>query len=181
MEVYVAGRDQTTPVTDVTEVIKQALVLTHPQLMITGVELEQDIPAKLPLAHADRHSLYHSFVNIITYAWQTLEDWPGLRKLRIEGQRRFDGVEIRFRITGPAPEPGEVPQLLTGAQTAAASENEFMDMGLPVVYSTVRQAGGQISVSPNRQEDGTLIKIILPAANEEDVERHKSSRGSVNK
>jgi len=181
LEVYTAGRDEGTPVTDVNEIIQQAVVLTQPQLMITGVELEQDIPAKLPLAHAHRHSLYHSFVNIITYAWQTLEHWPGPRKLRIEGQRRSDGVEIRFRTTGPSPEAGEVPQLLKGAQTAAASEDGFMDVGLPVVYSTVRQAGGQISVSPDRHEGGTLVKIILRAANEEDIKGHKSSRGSVNK
>ncbi len=181
LEVYATGRDDGIPVADVTEVLKQALLLTNAHLMITGVQLETDIPSKLSLAHANRHSLFHSFVNIITYAWQTLEDWPGPRKLRIQGQRRFDGVEIRFRISGPTPELGEVPQLLTGAPIAAASEDEFMDMGLPVVYSTVRQAGGQISVSPNRQEGGTLIKIILPAANEEEVQRHKSSRGSVNK
>jgi len=181
LEVYTTGRDEGTPVTDVNEVIQQAVVLTQPQLMITGVELEQDIPARLPLAHAHRHSLFHSFVNIITYGWQALEHWPGPRKLRIEGQRRSDGVEIRFRTTGPSPEAGEVPELLKGARTAAASEDEFMDVGLPVVYSTVRQAGGQVSVSPDRHEGGTLIKIILRAANEEDIKGHKSSRGSVNK
>jgi len=181
LEVYVAGRDESIPVSNVNEVIEQALVLTQSQLMITGIELEQDIPAKLPLAHANRHSLFHSFINTITYVWQTLEDWPGPRKLHIKARRRFEGVEISFRSTGPSPEPGEVPQLLIGAPTAAASEDEFMDVELPVVYNTVRQAGGQLSVSPNRQEGGTLIKIILPAANEEEVQHYKSSRGSVNK
>ncbi len=181
LEVYVAGRDESTPVSDVNEVMEQALVLTQPQLMITGVELEQDIPANLPLAHANRHSLYHSFINIITYVWQTMEDWPGPRKLHIEARRRFEAVEIRFRSTGPSPEPGEVPELLKGTEPIEESQDKFMDMGLPVVYSTVQQAGGQVLVSPNRQESGMLVKIILPAANEEEVKRHKSSRGSVNK
>ena len=181
LEVYTAGRDEGTPVTDVNEVIQQAVLLTQPQLMITGVELEQDIPAKLPLAHAHRHSLFHSFVNIITYAWQNMEDWPGPRKLRIAARRRFQGVEIVFRMTGPSPEPGEVPELLKGPETIEESQNKFIDMGLPVVYSTVQQAGGQVLVSPNRHECGTLVKIILPAANEQEVEQYKSSRGSVNK
>jgi len=181
LEIYTTGRDNGAPVTDVNEVMQRVLLLTQPQLMITGVELELDIPSNLPLAHAHCHSLYHSFINTITYAWQTLEHWPGPRKLRIEGQRRSDGVEIRFRTTGPFPEPGEVPQLLKGARTAAATEDEFMDVGLPVVYSTVQQAGGQVSISPNRQEGGTLLSIILPAATKEDIEHYKSSRGSVNK
>ncbi len=181
LEVYVTGRDEGIPVSDVNEVIAQALLLTEPQLMIMGVELEQDIPAKLPLAHADRHSLYHSFINIITYAWQTMEDWPEPRKLRIAAQRRFEGVEIRFRSTGPSPEPGEVPELLKGPETIEESQDKFMDMGLPVVYSTVQQAGGQVLVSPNRRESGMLVKIILQAANEQEIEQYQSSRGSVNR
>jgi len=180
LEVYVAGRDEGIPVSDVNEVIEQALLLTEPQLMITGVELEQDIPAKLPLAHAHRHSLYHSFINIITYAWQTMEDWPGPRKLYIAAQRRFEGVEIRFRSTGPSPEPGEVPELLKGHGTIEESQDKFMDMGLPVVYSTIQQAGGQVLVSPNRQESGMLVRIILQAATEQEVEQYQSSRRSVN-
>jgi len=181
LEVYATGRDEGVPVTDADEVIKQALLLTGPQLMITGVELEQDIPPALPLVHAYRHSLHHSFVNIIIYACQNMEDWPGPRKLHIEAQRRSDGVEIRFRSTGPSPDPRKVPELLKGTQSVAESEDEFMDVGLPVVYSTVRQAGGQTSVSPNRQESGTLVKIILRAADEQEVEQYQSSRGSVNK
>ncbi len=180
LEVYVAGRDEGIPVSDVNEVIEQALLLTEPELMITGVELEQDIPANLPLAHAHRHSLYHSFINIITYAWQNMEDWPGPRKLHIAAQRRFEGVEIRFRSTGPSPEPGEVPELLKGPETIEESQNKFMDMGLPVIYSTVQQAGGQVLVSPNRQESGMLVKIMLQAADEQEVEQYQSSRRSVN-
>ena len=181
LEVYTAGRGESGPATtDLNEVIAQAVLLTEPQLMITGVELVQDIPTILPLVYAHRHSLYHSFINIITYGWQTLEDWPGPRKLSIKAQRRSDGVEIRFRTTGPSLKPDEVPQLLKGAQTAAGSEDGLMSVGLPIVYSTVQQAGGQISVSPNRQEGGTLIKIILRAANEEEIEQYESSRGSVN-
>jgi len=180
LEVYAAGRDTEIPAVDVQEVIEQALLLTRAQLMISGVELEQDIHPNLPLAHANRHSLYHSFVNIVTYAWQSMEDWPGPRKLRIEAHRRFDGVEIKFRMTGPSPGPGEVPELLKGPETPAESQNKFTDVGLPVVYTTVQQAGGQVLVSPNRQETGTFVKIILRAASEEEVKRYKSSRGSVN-
>jgi len=181
LEVYVAGRDEGIPVSDVNEVIEQAMLLTQPQLMLTGVELEQDIPVKLPLVHAHRHSLYHSFINIITYAWQNMEDWPGPRKLHIAAQRRFEGVEIRFRSTGPSPESGEVPELFKGSETIEESQDKFMDMGLPVVYSTIQQAGGQVLVSPNRQESGMLVKIILRAANEQEVEQYQSGRRSVNR
>ncbi len=181
IEVYATGRDEGIPVADVNEILNQALLLTNAHLLITGVQLETDIPPKLSLAHANCHSLFHSFVNVITYAWQTLEDWPGLRKLRIAARRRFEGVEIVFRMTGPSPEPGEVPELLKGSEAIEESQDKFMDMGLPVVYSTVQQAGGQVLVSPNRQESGTLVKIILPAANEQEVEQYQSIRGSVTK
>ncbi len=180
LEVYVEGRDEGVPVANVNEVIRQALLLTKPQLMMTGIELEQDIPAKLPLVRAHRHSLFHSFINVITYVWQNMEDWPGPRKLHISAQRRFEGVEIRFRSTGPSPEPGEIPELLKGLEAAQESQDKFTEMGLPVVYSTVRQAGGQVLVSPNRQESGLLVKIILQAANEEEVEQYQSSHRSVN-
>ncbi len=181
LEVYTAGRDEGMLAADVNEVIEQALLIIEPQLMITGVELDQDISQNLPLVHANHHSLYHSFVNIIVYVCQNMEEWPGPRKLRIEAQRRSNGVEIRFRSTGPSPDPGEVPELLKGTQSVAESEDEFMDVGLPVVYSTVRQAGGQTSVSPNRQESGILVKIILRTADEQEVKQYQSSRGSVNK
>jgi len=181
LEIYAAGRDEDIPVADVNEVLEQALLLTRAQLMISGVELEQDIAPNLPLAHANRHSLFHSFVNVITYVWQTLEDWPGPRKLHIEAHRCHEGVEIRFRNTGPSPKPGEVPKLLKGSKTIEESQDKFMDVGLPVVYVTIQQAGGQVLVAPNRQEGGTLVKIILRTANEEDIKGYKSSRGSVNK
>jgi len=181
LEVYTAGRDEGILAADVNEVIEQALLIIEPQLMITGVELDQDISRNLPLVHANRHSLYHSFVNIIVYVCQNMEEWPGPRKLHIEAQRRSDGVEIRFRSTGPTPDPREVPELLKGTQGVAESEDKFMDVGLPVVYSTVRQAGGQTSVSPNRQESGILVKIILHAADKQEVKQYQSSRGSVNK
>jgi len=184
IEVYAATPDTETPTAetaDVQEVIEQALLLTNAQLMITGVQLEQDIQPSLPLARANRHSLYHSFVNIITYAWQSMEDWPGPRKLRIEAHRHSDGVKIVFRMTGPSPDPGEVPELLKGPKRPAERDNRSIEVGLPTVYATVQQAGGQVLISPNRQESGTLVKIILRAANEEEVQRYKSSRGSVNK
>jgi len=171
LDIYTAGRHNSSFVTDVNEVLQQATLLTSSQLMMTGVQLEVDVPPNLPLVHADPHSIQRSFVNILTNAWEAMEDWPGPRKLSISARPLSEAVEICFRDTGPGVNPEEVPQLLKGSYTA---EEGGMGLGLSVVYDTVQHAGGRVIISPNRQEGGTLVKIILRSASEEDIQQYEA-------
>ncbi len=177
LEIYTAGRHNSTFVTDLNEVLEQAIVLTGSQLMMTGVQLNVDIPPHLPLVHADTHSIQRSFVNIITNAWEAMEDWPGSRKLAITARRLAEGVEVSFRDTGPGVNPEEIPHLFEASYT---TKEGAMGLGLSIVYETVHQTGGQVIVSPNRREGGTLVRVILRLASEESVQQYRGiSSGRV--
>ena len=74
LEVYTAGRRDETFVTDVNEVLDQAVLLTHAQLMATGIQLEVNVPPSRPSVQGDPYSLQRSFINIMTNAWEARED-----------------------------------------------------------------------------------------------------------
>lgn len=173
LEIYSAGHHPSIFVTDLNQILTQALLLTNSQLMMTSVECRLDVPPNLPLVRANPHSLQRSFINIITNAWEAMEDWPGPCKLTIDARRLIDGVQISFRDTGPGVTAEEIPNLFKTSYTT--KEDQYgMGLGLPVVYDTVQQAGGQVIVSPNRREGGTLVKIILPLAKEEQIKQYKA-------
>ncbi len=170
LEIYTAGRHKSTFVTDLNEVLEQAMLLTNSQLMMTGAQLNADIRPDLPLVQADPHSIQRSFINIITNAWEAMEDWPGSRKLTIRARRLADHVEVSFRDTGPGVNPAEIPDIFKASYT---TKEDAMGLGLSVVYDTVQDAGGRVVVSPNRQEGGTLVKVVLRLASEEGVQQQQ--------
>ncbi len=170
LEIYSASRHNSSFVTDVNEVLEQAMLLTTSQLMVTGVQVEVDVPPNLPLVHANPHTIQRSFVNIITTAWEAMEHWPGPRRLSITARPLPEAVETCFRDTGPGINPEEVPQLLKGSYT---TEEGTMSLGLSVVCDTVRCRGGRV-LFPNELERGTLVKISLRLADEEGIQQYEA-------
>lgn len=178
LEIYAAGRHEGTSVTNLNEVLDQAVLLTNSQLMMTGVELAWDVLPNLPLVHAAPHSIQRCFINIITNAWEAMEDWPGPRKLTLEARRLAECVEISFRDTGPGIAPEEIPNVFKAAYTTKKGE-DGMGLGLPTVYETVQEVGGRVVVSPNRREGGTLVKVILRLAPKAEIREYKHSTRRV--
>ena len=124
----------------------------------TGVEVQVDCPADLPMLRADPAMLQQALQNLALNACQAM---PNGGRLRIAGRAVRDRlVEVVVEDTGAGIAPEHLDKIFNLYFTTRAGGS---GIGLSMVYRTVQLHDGQIEVqsSPGR---GTAFRLTLPRA-----------------
>jgi signal transduction histidine kinase len=139
-------------------VVDAMLPIVQAEAQKTGVEIQVDCPADLPLLRADPAMLQQALQNLALNACQAQPDGG---RLRIAGRAPRDRfVEVVVEDAGPGIPPAHLDKIFNLYFTTRAGGS---GIGLSMVYRTVQLHDGEIEVqsSPGK---GTAFRLTLPRA-----------------
>jgi signal transduction histidine kinase len=130
------------------------------KLATSGVEVQTELPAGLPLVAGDWHQLQQVFLNVIVNAEQALHERGG--RLRITASETTEpqhAVSVEIWNDGPPIPPDVLPHIFDPLFTTKAGD-EGTGLGLFICRRIVREHGGWMNVRSDA--DGTAFTIRLP-------------------
>src|SRR5580658_3542023 len=99
------SREPGTTSVDLREVLTDLRIVLEPSAEESGIEVQWDVPAELPLVEADRHSLMQVLLNLTKNSQRALES-VSRRVISISVSKQKDGVRVRISDSGPGIPPG---------------------------------------------------------------------------
>lgn len=145
----------------VSGVIDETLKLVRNQVMLSGIQVEKDIPPEEPMIYGDRKSLQQVFLNLFINAIQAMPDGG---TLQIEVHTEDGQLKINVEDTGAGIEPEHLPHIFDPFYTTK-EVGRGTGLGLSVTYGIIEKHGGHIEAHSHKGE-GTMFTIFLPIARE---------------
>lgn len=145
---------------DAADVVRATLGMRERKLATSGVEVQTDLPAELPLVAGDWHQLQQVFLNVIVNAEQALHERGGtLRITASETAEPQHSVAVEIWNDGPPIPPDVLPHIFDPLFTTKAGD-EGTGLGLFICRRIVREHGGWLDVRSDAE--GTAFTIRLP-------------------
>jgi signal transduction histidine kinase len=129
-------------VADLETVLDEARVVIEPILRESGIEVQWELPAGLPLVHGDQHSLLQVFLNLARNSREAL-DGRDEGRVSIAAVIENEMVVVRFRDTGPGVAHPE--ELFRPFQPGAHSHG----LGLYISRAILRAHSGGLRYEPS--------------------------------
>jgi signal transduction histidine kinase len=143
--------------------VEEALSRFDLQLREQGFQVQLDLPASLPLVHADRAAILQVLDNLLDNAIRYSTE---ARFLGISASSSVDCVSILISDKGPGIPSDELPRVFDkffrGRKTSAVGSG----LGLAIAKRVLRDHGGTIRIH-SMEGFGTTAEITLPVANQE--------------
>jgi two-component system NtrC family sensor kinase len=144
-------------------VIQDTLKLVRNQLTLSGINVEEDIPADLPPIRGEKKSLQQVFLNLFINAIQAMLDGG---TLEIKAHPSPDGqwMVIDVKDTGVGIDSEHLSQIFDPFYTTK-QVGRGTGLGLSVTYGIVEKHGGHIEVKSSKGA-GATFTVTLPLHNE---------------
>lgn len=141
-------------------VVDETLKLVRNQLMLSGIQVEKEVPAEMPLISGDRKSLQQVFLNIFINAIQAMPD-GGYLRIKVYPEEDH-WLKIDVGDTGAGIDPEHLPRIFDPFYTTK-EVGRGTGLGLSVTYGIIEKHGGHIEAHSKKGE-GTVFTITLPIA-----------------
>ena len=153
-----------TPVSDLQLVVERCLLLTRPQVLTGGVQLQVDVPSALPAVLGFDHELQEALIRILIRSIKGMshQDPPRLLTLRVAPKAQ----EVEITITDSA--EGLTSRELTVANGRFAAVSRAEDRTWEIVRDAACRFGGTVNAS-NGLNGGMRVRISLPVMAEKAV------------
>lgn len=154
---------------EVEDVIAQTVSMLKPSAQAKQIQLQIDLPYKLPAVYADEHRVSQIMRNLVSNA---VKFTPDRGTITVSGASRMTDVEIRVNDTGHGISSEHIPLLFERFYRAEPSRNRATGgagLGLAITRQLVEAMGGRIMVE-SEVGYGTTFSFTLPkytAAHEE--------------
>jgi two-component system phosphate regulon sensor histidine kinase PhoR len=128
-----------------------------------NVQLEAEIPERLPAVYADRRALEQIMSNLVENA---VKYCPGAR-VTVRAREVEPGIEIVVADTGPGIDAKHVPRIFERFYRVDAGRSRELGgtgLGLSIVKHLAEAMGGTIAVDSS-VGTGTSFTLLLPRAN----------------
>lgn len=157
---------------DVKELLEISLQLSKHDLASREIQVETDLPAKVPEMYGDPAQLEQVFLNVIANARYALDGRPDPR-LRISMKVKDESLELRFADNGCGIAPENISKVFDPFFTTKPI-GQGTGLGLSISYGIIRRHNGTITLE-SRPGSGAEFIITLPTgqvnrANEENPE-----------
>ena len=140
-------------------IIQDTLKLVRNQLTLSGIHVEQDIPADLPPIRGEKKSLQQVFLNLFINAIQAMLDEGTLHiGAHVSPDGRWMVVEVTD--TGVGIDPKHLSQIFDPFYTTK-QVGRGTGLGLSVSYGIIEKHGGHIDVK-SRKGEGSTFTVTLP-------------------
>lgn len=141
---------------NVNRLIDDLGLLTRHKLKAAGVRVERLLDPDLPLVQADATQLEQAFLNLTLNAVEAMSD-GGHLQITTLGVK--DGIEVRFRDTGPGMD--EARRKAAFSSWFTAGKEKGTGLGLAIVARVVDAHAGKVTIE-SRPGAGATFRIRLP-------------------
>jgi two-component system NtrC family sensor kinase len=138
--------------------LQDTLKLVRNQLTLSGIHVEEELPADLPPIHGEKKSLQQVFLNLFINAIQAMLDGGTLRISAHPSDNQWMVIDISD--TGIGIDPEHLSQIFDPFYTTK-QVGKGTGLGLSVTYGIVEKHGGHIEVK-SRKGQGTTFTVTLP-------------------
>ena len=146
---------------DVNELIREVLVLTHNQLLTSGVAVHTELASDIPTVFGDRVQVQQVMLNLIMNAIDAMTAISGQpRRLRIKSARDTEGVLVQVEDSGQGIDLEQLPHIFDSFYT---TKPQGIGMGLSISRSIIEAHDGRLWASPGAAR-GAVFQFILPSA-----------------
>src|SRR5271157_433845 len=142
---------------DISEVVRESLMLCEHQLRSTGIQVELNFARDLPRITRSEGQFKRVFVNLFSNSANALEQAQE-KKILVEGRREGEKVIVRFSDSGPG--FTDVSCVFDPFYTTRPV-GQGTGLGLSICYGTVKEHNGNI-YAQNLQPNGAALTIELP-------------------
>ena len=143
--------------------LKKAFDLFSQQLKVRGIEVQWELAEDLPEISANPDRLEQVFINLLINARDAIEDrWagrefnPGEKKITLRTRLDRDQVVVEVADTGGGIPAGIAERIFEPFFTTK-EVGKGTGLGLSISYSIVKEAGGDIRVSSQKEAGATFI------------------------
>lgn len=167
MQILRAGAPErsgaTTPTSELRQVIEHALLLTRPQVLTSGVQLQLRVTeGDLPVVKGFNYELQEALVRLILYSVQAMSDREHPRVLTLAAEEREGVAEVTLTDLGPGLKWNELAAINGHGVPTPRAEQRVWNL----VREGVTRFGGSLTAS-NGLNGGARFKITLPIAETE--------------
>jgi two-component system NtrC family sensor kinase len=138
--------------------ILDTLKLVRNQLTLSGIHVEEEVPAALPPIHGEKKSLQQVFLNLFINAIQAMLDGGTLQIKAHPSDGQWMIIDISD--TGVGIDPEHLSQIFDPFYTTK-QVGKGTGLGLSVTYGIVEKHGGHIEVK-SRKGQGSTFTVTLP-------------------
>lgn len=144
-------------------ILRDTLKLVQNQVTLSGVEVERDIPAALPIIQGNPKTLQQIFLNLFINAIQAMKD-GGILAVRARTEDSDLWLKVGVADTGAGIAPEDLPHIFEPFYTTK-EVGRGTGLGLSVSYSIAQKHGGHIEVK-SQKGAGSTFTVVLPVAEE---------------
>ena len=143
---------------DVNQLLEETYVLVEKKLKQSGIRAVRELDPKLPQVRARADQLRQVFLNLILNAQQAIEGGGEIRiKTSRYEQMLQPSILVQISDTGVGISEDELPRIF---EPFYSTRKKGTGLGLWVTHDLVRQHGGRIEVTSEKQR-GTTFSITL--------------------
>jgi signal transduction histidine kinase len=125
------------------------------------VGLSVEVPADLPMVHADMRRIKQVILNLVSNA---LKFTPANGRVTVRARRLEEGVAIAVADTGIGIAPQDIPKAMERfgqVDSGMARKHEGTGLGLPLSKQFMELHGGDLALESTLHV-GTVVTITLP-------------------
>jgi PAS domain S-box-containing protein len=148
--------------TDLQEPLNSAIEAVEPAIRSKAIDFRLDVPAGLPLLHADTDRLRRVLWNLLSNAVKFTD--PG-GSIRVSVTWEVDHVRIDIIDSGRGIDPESLPFIFDRFRQADGSTTRShggLGLGLAIVRHLVESHGGTVTAASEGPGRGALFRIRLP-------------------
>lgn len=159
--------DVTPEKADINKAVRDVLGLMEHQFALQRTELEIDLAASLPPVMAHDHRLRQVFYNLLTNAWEALDEKKGTpaedRPNRLHIRTAFEEDEVRITIADTGAGMSErVRERAFEPFFTTKESGKGRGLGLATVVGIMRDYGGKIHLE-SEEGRGTTVMLAFPS------------------
>ncbi|MEW6657954.1 MAG: HAMP domain-containing sensor histidine kinase [Thermodesulfobacteriota bacterium] len=149
---------------NIAQILRDTIKLVQNQITLSGVEVERDVPADLPIVYGNPKTLQQIFLNLLINAIQAMRD-GGLLTIRAQTEDGGHWLKVEVEDTGIGIEPEDLPHIFEPFYTTK-EVGRGTGLGLSVSYSIAQKHGGHIEVK-SQKGLGSTFTVVLPLEEED--------------
>ena len=148
---------------NIVQILRDTLKLVQNQVVLSGVEVERDLPSDLPIIHGNPKTLQQIFLNLFINAIQAMRD-GGTLAVRARTENGGHWLKVEVADTGTGIDPEDLPHIFEPFYTTK-EVGRGTGLGLSVSYSIAQKHGGHIEVK-SQKGAGSTFTVVLPVDEE---------------
>jgi signal transduction histidine kinase len=162
---YSKDREPDVEPTDLNAIVREVVELMQPNAKDRGISLGTKLEESLPLVPADREAIHRSVLNIVSNAFDAVEESPtprvliGTSREMVGGPLKEPFVRVQVRDNGSGIPPEKLEEIFKPFVSTKGSKGT--GLGLAVSRKVLREHGGDIVVE-SKIGQGSLFTLRLP-------------------